>query len=303
MTDINAVSAALGGLGIENTINEPMRLHTSFRIGGSADIFAKVTSREQLFALLAFAKENDIPLMLVGNGSNLLVSDNGIGGIVARLEGEFIEITPLDGGLLRAGAGASLSAFCKAALDNSLSGMEFAYGIPGSVGGAAFMNAGAYGGEMKDIIVSCEYITRGGESGELSGEECDFVYRGSIFQREPYIVTAVTVRLQPGDPTAIKAAMDDVMGRRKAKQPLELPSAGSVFKRPEGHFAGGLIEQCGLKGRCVGGAQVSKKHAGFIVNRGEATCSDVLGLVKLIQDTVLAETGVELECEIRMTGR
>lgn len=279
--------------------NEPMKLHTSFKIGGPAELFVSVYTAEQLAVLLRCVKENDIPFLMLGNGSNMLVKDSGIPGITARLEGDFCKIDTPDETTIRCGAGALLSSFCHAALENSLTGLEFAWGIPGSVGGAAFMNAGAYGGEMKDVVIECEYVTPDGDLGKLSNEECAFGYRDSIFQHKDLIVTAVTVRLEKGSHDEIKSAMDDILGRRKDKQPLELPSAGSVFKRPVGYFAGGLIEQCNLKGCTVGGAQVSEKHAGFIVNIGNATCEDVLNLVKHIQDTVLENTGVTLECEIR----
>lgn len=276
-----------------------MKLHTSFKIGGPAELLVSVSTAEQLAAVLKCVKENEIPFLMLGNGSNMLVKDSGIPGITARLEGDFCKIELIDETTIRCGAGALLSTFCHSALDNELTGLEFAWGIPGSVGGAAFMNAGAYGGEMKDVVIECEYVTLDGEVGTLTNEECAFGYRDSVFQHKELIVTAVTVRLQKGQHDEIKAMMDDILGRRKDKQPLELPSAGSVFKRPVGYFAGGLIEQCNLKGCTVGGAQVSEKHAGFIVNIGNATCEDVLNLVKHIQDTVRENTGVSLECEIR----
>ncbi len=278
---------------------EPMRLHTSFRIGGPAEVFVTVSTLGQLKTVLSCVKESGLPLMLVGNGSNLLVRDTGIPGVVVRLDGDFCRAELIDDTTIKCGAGASLSAFCHCALEHSLTGLEFAWGIPGSVGGAAFMNAGAYGGEMKDVVLECEYITPDGEVGTISGADCSFGYRESIFQRESLYVISVTARLQKGDAASIRAAMDDILGRRKDKQPLELPSAGSVFKRPAGYFAGGLIEQCGLKGATVGGAQVSTKHAGFIVNIGDATCQDVLDLIAHIQKTVLDNTGVTLECEVR----
>lgn len=289
----------LTGCGCAVKENEPMQLHTSFKIGGPAELFVTINNAEQLKTLLGAVKENNIPLLLLGNGSNMLVKDDGIPGIVAKLDGDFCAVEAIDETTLRCGAGASLSAFCRAALDNELTGMEFAWGIPGSVGGAAFMNAGAYGGEMKDIVTECECVTPEGEIRVVKGEECAFGYRESIFQHEKLYVLSVTVKLQKGSYDEIKAQMDDIFGRRKAKQPLELPSAGSVFKRPVGYFAGGLIEQCGLKGCSVGGAQVSEKHAGFIVNKGGATCADVLALIKHIQDTVKENTGVTLECEVR----
>ena len=240
--------------------------------------------------------------MILGNGSNLLVSDNGIEGAVITLDGDFKEIT-VDGDIITSGSGAKLSRLCSVALENSLTGLEFAYGIPGSVGGAMYMNAGAYGGEMKDVALSVTALTPDGEIREVPAEELALGYRTSIFKTNGDIILFAKYKLAQGDPAAIKEKMDDVMNRRKTKQPLEYPSAGSVFKRPEGAFAGTLIEQCGLKGKTVGGAQVSEKHAGFIINIGGATCDDVMGLVKLVQDTVKAETGYFLEREIIRTGR
>lgn len=289
-------------IGCKAAINEPMKNHTSFKIGGAADLYITVNEAEQLSAALRLAEEHQIPLFVLGNGSNLLVSDKGIRGAVLRLGGQFCEIEYASDGTIRCGAGAQLSKLCAFALDQSLTGLEFAWGIPGSVGGAAFMNAGAYGGEMKDVVLSCEHVDKHGVKGAFSGEELDFAYRHSVYASGDYIITAVNVRLQQGDKTQIKAKMEELMGRRKDKQPLEYPSAGSIFKRPEGYFAGGLIEQCGLKGARVGGAQVSPKHAGFIVNVGGATCDDVLTLIANIQKKVKEETGVDLECEVRKTG-
>ncbi len=302
MTDYSKIIDLLRDMGCTVLCDEPMSRHTSFRIGGPADLFVNVSTPEQLVDLRSLAKENDIPVMLVGNGSNLLVSDEGIRGIVVRLDGEFCEVEYIGNDTIRAGAGASLSNLCLKALEHAQTGMEFAWGIPGTVGGAAFMNAGAYGGEMKDVVTEVEYITADGFIDTLTNEQCGFEYRGSIFQQSDCVVTAVTVKLKDGDADQIKATMDDILGRRKAKQPLDMPSAGSTFKRPEGHFAGGLIEQCQLKGCSVGGAQVSEKHAGFVVNKGGATCKDVLDLIRHIQNTVLEQTGVELECEVRAIG-
>ncbi len=302
MKDYTSVITEMEALGCSVSRDEPMSRHTSFRIGGPADVFMVIETTDQLAAFLRLVREQDFPYMIIGNGSNLLVSDAGIRGFVVRLDGEFDTVEYLGDGLLRAGAGASLSNFCLNALEKELTGLEFAWGIPGSVGGAAFMNAGAYGGEMKDVVVECEYVTEEGFIDKLNNTQCGFEYRGSVFQHSDCIVTAVTVKLAKGDPEQIKATMDDILGRRKDKQPLDMPSAGSVFKRPVGHFAGGLIEQCGLKGYSVGGAQVSEKHAGFIVNKGGATCKDVLDLIKHIQQTVLAQTGVTLECEVRAIG-
>ena len=290
-------------LGCEVKADEPMKNHTSFKIGGSADLFVTVGDDRQLVSVISLCSANEIPLFVLGNGSNLLVSDKGIRGVVLKLSGQFCDIRFNGDGSIHCGAGAQLSKLCAFALEHSLTGLEFAWGIPGSCGGAAFMDAGAYGGEMKDVVISCEHIDlRTGQCGSFSGEELDFAYRHSVYSGGGYVITALNLRLEQGNKEQIRAKMDELMGRRKDKQPLEYPSAGSIFKRPVGYFAGGLIEQCGLKGAQVGGAQVSPKHAGFIVNVGGATCEDVLGLIADIQKTVREETGVDLECEVRKTG-
>lgn len=277
--------------------NEPLKKHTSFKIGGNAELFVSVNNTDQLKAVLLACKENNIPLFVIGKGSNLLISDNGMKGVVLSLDGDFKEIS-LKENIITAGAGASLTRLCNFALDNSLSGLEFGFGIPGTVGGAAYMNAGAYDGEMKDVVISVTHITRDGELVTLDASELDLSYRHSVYKTNDNIILFVTVKLEPKDATAIKEKMDDFMNRRKSKQPLEFPSAGSVFKRPAGNFAGTLIEGCGLKGKTIGGAQVSEKHAGFIINVGDATCKDVLDLVKFVQETVNSETGYFLEREI-----
>ena len=241
--------------------------------------------------------------MVIGKGSNLLVKDGGIAGVVVQLGGEFSEMTVQENGSITAGAGVSLSALCGYALQHGLSGLEFAWGIPGTVGGAVFMNAGAYGEEMKDVVVCCRHMLPGGTIETVSAHKLNFDYRHSIYQENGAVVLEATFALQKSDKAKIKAKMDDLMHRRKTKQPLEFPSAGSVFKRPAGYFAGTLIEECGLKGRTVGGAAVSQKHAGFIINTGEASCQDVLDLIALIQSTVKEKTGVALSCEIRAIGR
>lgn len=293
----------LEAIGCEVKADEPMKQHTSFKIGGAADWFVTVHDERELREVLALARREEIPIFVLGNGSNLLVSDKGIRGIVLRLGGAFCDIGLNSDGTIHCGAGAQLSRLCAFALERSLMGLEFAWGIPGSCGGAALMDAGAYGGEMKDVIISCEHICLAtGESGRFAGDELDFAYRHSVYSGGGYVITALNLRLEKGDKEAIRAKMDDLMGRRKDKQPLEFPSAGSIFKRPEGYFAGGLIEQCGLKGAQTGGAQVSPKHAGFIVNVGGATCEDVLTLIGDIQRKVKEETGVDLECEVRKTG-
>ncbi|MBQ6153037.1 MAG: UDP-N-acetylmuramate dehydrogenase [Ruminococcus sp.] len=287
---------------IEYKLSEPMKAHTTFKIGGAADIYIVVNSLKELKVVIEELKKSDVPYMILGKGSNLLVSDEGIEGAVVELSGDFKEIS-LEGYNITCGAGVTLSKLCTVALDHSLSGLEFAYGIPGSVGGAVYMNAGAYGGETKDVIKEVIFLDKSGEVVTYSSEQSQFSYRHSVFKENNGIILFAKYRLVKDDPAAIKERMDDFMDRRRTKQPLEFPSAGSVFKRPEGAFAGTLIEQCGLKGKTVGGAQVSKKHAGFIINVGDATCDDVMDLVKIIQDTVKAKTGYTLERELIRTGR
>lgn len=292
-----------GELGCVCLRDEPMSLHTTFRIGGPADRFLKVENVSQLSQLLKVMEENHIPRLLLGNGSNLLVSDKGIRGAVILLAGEFkkIELLP-DGVTVRAGAAAQLSAVCAFARDKGLSGLEFAWGIPGSAGGAAYMDAGAYGGEMKDVVKRVFHMTPAGNQESASGPELDFSYRKSRYTGGRDVILFVEYGLKPGDPVQISTQMEELMARRKEKQPYDMPSAGSIFKRPKNGFAAALIEECGLKGQKVGGAQVSPKHAGFIVNTGGASCADVLALIKMIQETVYEKTGTQLECEVRTTG-
>lgn len=287
----------LTNLNIEFKENVPMSEHTSFKIGGNADFFVTVKNATELKAVISLCKETETPYMLIGNGSNLLINDNGIRGIVIRLEGEFKEIK-VKGDTIVAGAGASLTKLCLDAQKASLTGLEFGYGIPGSVGGAAYMNAGAYGGEMKDVIASCTHLDPDLNIGTFDISELELSYRHSAYMKDEYIILFVTFKLKEGDADAIKARMEELMQRRISKQPLDYPSAGSVFKRPEGAFAAALIEQCGLKGRAVGGAEVSEKHSGFIINKGGATCQDVLDLVKIIQTEVKEKTGFDLYREI-----
>ncbi len=289
-------------LGCPCVEGEPMSRHTTFRIGGPADRFVTVETLPQLSGLLQALRGEGLPFLILGKGSNLLVGDRGIRGVVLYLSGDFKKVELLGGGLLRAGAGASLASLCAFARDRGLSGLEFAWGIPGSVGGAAYMDAGAYGGEMKDVVERVFHITPEGEPGEAAGEALQFSYRKSRYTGGRDIITGVEFRLHPGDPHQIAAQMEELMGRRKDKQPYDMPSAGSVFKRPQGYFAAALIEECGLKGRQVGGAQVSEKHAGFIVNTGGATCRDVRELIRQIQEEVFEKKGVRLETEVRVTG-
>lgn len=285
-------------LGCEARKYEPMSKHTSFKIGGNADVYIKVNNLSKLSTILKECQASDVDYMILGNGSNLLVSDDGIRGVVIRLDGDFRKITLLDDTTIFCGAGATLAYLCKFALNCGLSGLEFAWGIPGTVGGAVFMNAGAYDGEMKDVVHSVSHISPSGEIGRTEKENLNFGYRTSVYRSNNMIITGVTLKLKKGNPDEIRAKMDDYMSRRSTKQPLEYPSAGSVFKRPEGNFAGALIEQCGLKGKTCGGAQVSEKHAGFIINKSNATAKDVRDLIGEIQKTVSDKTGYSLECEL-----
>ena len=279
-----------------------MSRHTTFQIGGPADRFITVETLPQLKGLVKALGQGGLPFLLLGKGSNLLVGDRGFRGAVLLLSGDFKKVEQREEGLLRAGAGASLASVCAFARERGLSGLEFAWGIPGSAGGAAYMDAGAYGGEMKDVVERVCHLTPQGEEGSARGEELQFSYRRSRYTGGREIITFVEYRLQPGDPAQIAAKMEELMARRKEKQPYDMPSAGSVFKRPQGAFAAALIEECGLKGRRVGGAQVSEKHAGFIVNTGGATCADVLALIRQIQEEVYEKRGIRLETEVRVTG-
>lgn len=281
-------------------IDEPMSRHTTFRVGGPADFFVTPKAKEEVRDVIRICKEAGMPYYIIGNGSNLLVPDAGYRGVIIQIYKEMNEVK-VEGNLVKAQAGALLSGIAAKALGAELTGFEFASGIPGTIGGACVMNAGAYGGEMKDVLVRCTHIDRDGKSGQLAGEDLHLSYRHSAYYDNGCIITGLELRLQPGDPVEIKAKMDDLIGRRREKQPIEYPSAGSTFKRPPGHFAGALIDQCGLRGTSVGGARVSEKHAGFVINTGGATCADVLALCRQCREKVLAETGVELEMEIRVT--
>lgn len=287
-------------LGCDARKDEPMNKHTTFKIGGNADAYIKVNSLSKLSAILKECRQSEVDYMILGNGSNLLVSDEGIKGAVIRLDGDFRQITLIDDTTIYCGAGASLAYLCKFALKCGLTGLEFAWGIPGTVGGAVFMNAGAYDGEMKQVVHSVAHISPEGEIGRTEKENLEFGYRTSVYRSNNMIITGVTLKLEKGNPDEIRRKMDDFLERRSTKQPLEYPSAGSVFKRPEGAFAGALIEQCGLKGKMCGGAQVSEKHAGFIINKSNATAKDVRNLISEIQSTVSEKTGYNLECELIM---
>lgn len=279
---------------------EPLKNHTSFKIGGKAKYFIEPEDISQLKALLTELKRTDTPYIILGRGSNLLVSDGEIEKAVIHLSGTFDKIELIDETTIMAGAAASVSSLCFFALEHELTGLEFAYGIPGSVGGGVYMNAGAYGGQLSDVVTKVSHITPSGESGTLEGEELHFDYRKSAYSESGNIITCVLFSLKKGVKSEIQEKMTDILSRRKSKQPLEYPSAGSVFKRPQGYFAGALIEQSGLKGKSVGGAQVSEKHAGFIINKGGASCKDVLDLIEICQKTVKEKFGVMLETEIKM---
>lgn len=289
-------------LGCNCTKNELMSKHTTFKIGGPADIYINVINEKNLKLIVKYAANNNIPLFVLGNGSNLLVSDKGIEGVVISLYSNENIVLKNDN-TVYCSAGTKLSALCNFALQNSLTGLEFAWGIPGTVGGAVYMNAGAYGSEMKDVLVSCDSIDKFGNFRNFNLQEMQLGYRSSVFSNNNYIITGADFKLKKGNYNEIKKKMDELLNSRKTKQPLEFPSAGSVFKRPQGNFAGTLIEKCGLKGKNIGGAEVSVKHAGFIINKGNATCNDVLKLIEYIKNDVFQKTGIMLEQEIAVTGR
>lgn len=280
-------------------IDEPMKKHTSFKIGGVADIFIKVKSVQELQYIIEVAKKENILVTIIGNGSNLLVKDNGIRGIVIMLNMDKIEIEDT---IVTVEAGVKLGFLAQKLLKEELTGFEFAAGIPGSIGGAVRMNAGAYGGEMKDIIVETKCLTPSGEIVTLSNEEQEFSYRHSIFMENRYIVLETKIKLQKGNKDEIKAKMDDYAQQRKEKQPISLPSAGSTFKRGTDFVTAKVIDECGLKGFSIGDAQVSTKHAGFVVNNGNATAEDVLRLIEHVQKVVLEKTGKKIELEIEVLG-
>ena len=282
-------------------IDEPMSRHTSFKIGGPADLMAMPSNEEELCKLLKRAAEHNVHVTLVGNGSNLLVRDKGIRGLVIKL-GNMLNTIEADENSITFGSGVSLALASKKAADLGFTGMEFAVGIPGSIGGAVYMNAGAYDGEMANVVTAVRTVDSQGNVKVLSNDEMCFEYRKTALQGSDLIVTAVTVSMPKGEVSEILAKMTDFSQRRISKQPLELPSAGSMFKRPPGYFAGTLIDQTGLKGYTVGGAQVSTKHAGFVVNIGGATAADVLQLIKDVQDKVMAEHGVMLHPEVLIIG-
>ena len=282
-------------------LDEPMKKHTTFRLGGPADYFLSPSDVNQIPEIIHICRKEGIPWFVLGNGSNLLVSDQGYRGVVIQIYKNMNQIT-VEGTRIYAQAGALLSAVSKKAMEAGLTGMEFASGIPGTLGGAAVMNAGAYGGEMKDILVSVTVLTDEGEQKVLKAEELSLGYRTSIIKERGYIVLDVVLQLQAGDQDAIRNRMEELKVQRVTKQHLEYPSAGSTFKRPDGYFAGKLVQDAGLRGYRVGGAQVSEKHCGFVINTGDATASDVVRLIRNVQDIVWNKFEVRMEPEVKFLG-
>ncbi len=282
-------------------LDEPMKKHTTFRVGGNADFFVTPKTEDEVKAVVLLCREQNMPYYVIGNGSNLLVGDKGFCGVIIQIHKEYNEIK-VEGTQVAVQAGALLSRVGSRALEAGLTGFEFAAGIPGTVGGAAVMNAGAYGGEMKDILKEATVLTPEGEILVLKNEELELGYRTSIIKKKDYIVLSVLFQLQKGEKEAIKAKMDDLKLQRTTKQPLEYPSAGSTFKRPTGYFAGKLIQDAGLRGFQVGGAQVSEKHCGFVINKDNATAADILELMNQISAIVMEKFGVELEPEVKKLG-
>ncbi len=287
-------------LGCKAEFDVPMSEYTTFKIGGNARLMVTPTSDDALAGVIKECKKEGIKPMIIGNGSNMLISDKGLNTVVINMCRQNSEMKYFGDGVIECDAGVTLSKLCNFALDNELTGLEFAFGIPGSAGGAAYMNAGAYGGEMVDVLAACEHIDLNGNVGRLEGAELGLSYRTSAYEHNGFVITKLILKLKKGERNEIKAKMQELLQRRKDKQPLEFPSAGSTFKRPEGYFAAALIDECGLKGASVGGAQVSEKHAGFVINKGGATSADVMALIKYVQDTVLKEKGVLLEPEVRL---
>lgn len=302
MSSYESIKSVCDKIGCEYNENTLLSNCTSFKIGGKADLFISPDSTEKLSAVISVCNENNVKVLVLGKGSNLLVSDNGFKGVVISTS-MLDKIELIDETTIYCQSGVTLSRLCRFALENSLTGLEFAFGIPGSAGGAAYMNAGAYGGEMKDVLYKCDHLTADGSISSFTDSELDLSYRHSAYSKSDKIITALYLKLKKGDKNSIKAKMDELMSKRRDKQPLEYPSAGSTFKRPEGYFAGALVEGCGLKGFTVGGAQVSEKHAGFVINIGGATASDVLAVIEHCKKTVYESNGVILEPEVEIIGQ
>jgi len=302
MDKIQTFAGYLAENNITTARDVPLSEKSTFRIGGPATLFIQPDSQEQIALTLTFAARENIPLMVLGAGSNILFADEGYSGAVLHLGGAFAEIRREGAHLISCQAGAKLSDLCEFAQSQGLAGLEFAYGIPGTVGGAVYMNAGAYGGQIEDVVQTASFVDIDGKLTEFTAAQMAFDYRRSAFMKMSGALTGATFKLTPAPPEEIRAKMDDYMARRREKQPLEHPSAGSTFKRPPGNYASALIDQCGLKGLRAGGAAVSEKHAGFIVNLGGATCKDVLELIGQVQRRVEAETGYKLEREVQLAA-
>lgn len=291
------IAAEAEALGCKIEKNAPLKDRTTFKIGGHCDLLVHMNGEESFLRLVPLAEKLGVPYYIFGKGSNLIVDSDGISGVVFLSGRDFSEAVQKNSDTLVCQAGTSLVNICNKALEQGLAGLEFAYGIPGTLGGAVFMNAGAYGGEMKDVVTSVKAMDRQGNIKAYSNSELDFSYRHSRFCQSGEIVLSAEIKLQKGDKSEIKAKMDELMEKRRSKQPLEFPSAGSTFKRPEGNFAAALIEQCGLKGVHVGDAEVSGKHSGFVINKGNASFAELMELIGIVKDTVKKKTGCVLECE------
>ncbi len=287
-------------LGCDVLLNEPLFKHSSFKIGGPADIFIKPYNILQLKEIIKNCNNLQIPYNVIGNGTNIIFKDNGFKGAIINISSKMEDIQIENDYEITASAGTTLAKLAYFAMEHSLTGLEFCWGIPGNVGGAVFMNAGAYNREIKDVIINSYYIDNNCNEGFLTKNEMQLGYRYSIYFDNKFVITSAKFKLTPATKQDIKLKMDEFMAKRKLKQPLEFPNAGSIFKRPKGNYAGTLIEQCGLKGFSVGGAEVSKKHAGFIINKGTATAEDVIKLISIIKKTVFEKTGYNLEPEIKI---
>ncbi len=301
MSFYNEIITVCDNIGCEYLTDVVLKNYTSFKIGGKADIMVFPDTENKISCILNKINDLSAPYLIIGKGSNMLISDTKFRGVVINTC-RFDSISLVDDETIYCQSGASLSRLCRFALENSLSGLEFAFGIPGTAGGAVYMNAGAYGGEMSDVLVSCEHFLPDGTKGVFESKELDLSYRHSTYSNSNLFILSLTLKLQKGNADEIKARMDELMAKRKDKQPLEYPSAGSTFKRPEGYFAAALLDECGLKGYSVGGAQVSEKHAGFIINKGDATSEDVRNLIAHCQKTVLEIKGVLIEPEVKIIG-
>ncbi len=296
---IQELQERLGEEGLK--LQEPMKEHTTFRVGGPADLFIQPKDAAELKDAIEILRKYDVPVMVIGNGSNLLVRDKGIRGAVIQIYNRMSGVE-VDGDIVEAKGGTLLSAVAAKAAEESLTGLEFASGIPGSIGGAVVMNAGAYGGEMKDVLVSVDMLTKELEMKTIPAEELDLGYRHSIVPEAGYIVLGAKMKLTKGEDAAIRGRMAELAEQRREKQPLQYPSAGSTFKRPTGYFAGKLVQDAGLKGKTIGGAQVSEKHSGFLINIGGATAQDILDLIAFCQKEVKKQFGVTLETEVKIVG-